>query len=157
MNSRFEVSHSNESLESTPIFEPCAKCGKKQKWGATSAYCRECMHEYMRNYYIKNKEAILDKQRQDPARQRGRKRKRKEELVKRKGGKCVRCGYDKNFAALVFHHPNGRKGSCARILPSENPASGKFNIDEVVLVCENCHKELHHPECQNPRILEVLA
>ena len=28
----------------------------------------------------------------------------KKEAVKRKGGKCEICGYNKNIAALHFHH-----------------------------------------------------
>ena len=41
------------------------------------------------NDYVKQKERALS---------------RKLELIKLKGGKCERCGYDKNIAALEFHH-----------------------------------------------------
>lgn len=159
----FEVSHSTSNLvvrDTTPIFEPCAKCGKKQKWGATSAYCRECTSEYNKNYYAKHQEKIKRLAREYLPKQKANHRKRKLKLVGLKGGKCERCGYDKNYAALVFHHPKGRKGGwkgSKGLLSSEDPQNSGFNIDEVVLVCENCHKELHHPECQNLRILEVLA
>lgn len=30
--------------------------------------------------------------------------KRKYEVVQMRGGKCERCGYNKNLAALDFHH-----------------------------------------------------
>ena len=32
--------------------------------------------------------------------------KRKYEAVQMRGGKCERCGYNKNLAALDFHHRN---------------------------------------------------
>lgn len=32
--------------------------------------------------------------------------KRKLELIESRGGKCEVCGYDKNIAALEFHHIN---------------------------------------------------
>lgn len=32
--------------------------------------------------------------------------KRKYEIVQMRGGKCERCGYNKNLAALDFHHRN---------------------------------------------------
>lgn len=42
--------------------------------------------------------------------------KRKYEAVLAKGGKCERCGYDKNLSALEFHH--------------RNPEEKEFQIDE---------------------------
>jgi hypothetical protein len=38
-----------------------------------------------------------------------RRRKVKDILVKRFGGKCTMCGYDKCIGALVFHHPDPKK------------------------------------------------
>jgi len=64
------------------------------------------------------------------------------QYVLEKGGKCERCGYNKNYSALTFHHSNGRKGS-----KSENPENKSFDINMVMLVCENCHREIHHPYC----------
>ena len=150
----FEVTHSTSNLvvrDATPIFEPCAKCGTKQKWGATSPYCRECQKKYNRTYYIKHQDKIKRLSREYLPKQKANHRKRKLKQVELKGGKCERCGYDKNYAALVFHHPNGRKGGWkggVGLLSSEDPQNSAFSIDEVVLVCENCHKELHHPELQ---------
>jgi 5-methylcytosine-specific restriction endonuclease McrA len=70
----------------------------------------------------------------------------KRQMVEYKGGECVRCGYKKYFGALEFHHLN----------PSEkdfNPSSlkrYKFDdrikneLDKCILVCSNCHREIHH-------------
>lgn len=135
--------------DAKPIFEPCARCGKKPKWGATSAYCRECKHDYNQQYRMLHYEEMRQQKKKWIQKQRLQWRKRKQQLVELKGGKCVRCGYSENYGALIFHHPNGRKGKL-----SENPWNNKFNIEEVVLVCRNCHEVIHHPELQ---VLQVEA
>jgi hypothetical protein len=145
---RFEVTHKSFDLQSTPIFEPCPRCRTKQKW-STSPYCRECTREYNKKYYREHREEKLQWQRAHKEQIRDLKRKRKRDLVQLKGGKCERCGYDRNYGVLGFHHVNGRKGE-----PSEDWHSLLFNVDNVVLLCENCHLELHYPELQ---ILKVQA
>ena len=69
---------------------------------------------------------------------------RKEIMVKYKGGRCNRCGYNKCLDALEFHHidPNEKDFSfsgahCRRldILKKE--------VDKCELVCANCHAEIH--------------
>lgn len=69
----------------------------------------------------------------------------KENAVEYLGGKCCKCGYDKCIGALDFHHKD----------PSEKDfgvgASGytrswekvKQELDKCILVCANCHRELH--------------
>ncbi len=71
-------------------------------------------------------------------------RKRKKlELVEYKGGCCQVCGYNKSVRALEFHHvdPNekdftisGKSWSFDRL---------KNEVDKCVLVCANCHIEIH--------------
>ena len=73
---------------------------------------------------------------------------RKAILLAAAGGRCARCGYDGNHAALTFHH--------------RDPASKRFNLDlrslsnrswlEVQreaalceLLCANCRAEVDHP------------
>ena len=111
------------------------------------------MSEYNKEYYRNHREEKLQWQRENRPRIRENQRRRKQEFVVQKGGRCEKCGYDRNYAALGFHHPNSRKGN-RRELASENPQTDKFNIDEVILVCRNCHIEIHHPELQ---VLKVSA
>lgn len=71
-------------------------------------------------------------------------RKNKEILVKYKGGKCEICGYDKCIDALEFHHKNPEEkefgiGNC-NIKSIERL---KHEVDKCILVCSNCHRELH--------------
>lgn len=59
------------------------------------------------------------------------------------GGKCCLCGYNKNIAALEFHHIDKKTklhgisdGNCRKL---------EKDIEEVkkcALVCANCHREI---------------
>lgn len=74
---------------------------------------------------------------------------RKNELIILKGGKCFECGYDKNFAALEFHHLNPKEKDFP--LDSRRLSNTSINklIEEVnkcILLCANCHREIHNPE-----------
>lgn len=61
------------------------------------------------------------------------------------GGKCVRCGYDKCFDALEFHHtdPDTKEFSLGQAR-GYNYEKLKAEMDKCILVCRNCHAELHH-------------
>lgn len=68
----------------------------------------------------------------------------KEMLIKRAGGKCVRCGYSKCMRALEFHHkdPNKKDFGISDCL-TKDMTSLKKEVDKCVLVCSNCHAEIH--------------
>lgn len=81
---------------------------------------------------------------------------RKLELVAMMGGKCCKCGYDKNIAALEFHHQNPQDKSFqldARHLSNTTPEKLLEESKKCVLVCSNCHKEIHYPQ-QTKSVLE---
>lgn len=71
----------------------------------------------------------------------------KEKLVEYKGGKCERCGYDKCITALEFHHidPNEKEFSIGSkdVLSFEKC---KKEVDKCMLLCANCHREIHYEE-----------
>lgn len=73
-----------------------------------------------------------------------RRRKLKELAVAYKGGKCEICGYNRYIGALEFHHKNPEEKdfqiSCGNTLSFERI---KSELDKCLLVCSNCHKELH--------------
>ena len=62
-----------------------------------------------------------------------------------KGGKCEICGYDRCATALEFHHINpdekefgiGQKGY------TRSFEKNKEEVDKCILVCANCHREIH--------------
>jgi Fe-S-cluster-containing dehydrogenase component len=73
----------------------------------------------------------------------------KEKLVSLSGDCCQSCGYNKNYAALQFHHIDPKTKSFAL----NGTSSRIFSWEEVVkemakclLLCANCHMELHHPK-----------
>jgi hypothetical protein len=98
----------------------------KKKDNYTQHYCRPCIYAYQQ--------------------ERGKSRKKK--VIDLMGGKCVKCGYSRNYAALEFHHldpskkeinisGNGIKGSWKRLMEE---------LKKCVLICSNCHREEHNPD-----------
>ena len=59
------------------------------------------------------------------------------------GGKCVICGYDKCTRSLDFHHldPNEKEFTISGGSKSFNFL--KAELDKCILVCRNCHGEIH--------------
>ena len=67
-------------------------------------------------------------------------------MVEYKGGKCCICGYNKNLAALDFHHKNPlTKDFELSYYSRKNWESIVLELDKCLLLCSNCHKELHNP------------
>ena len=69
----------------------------------------------------------------------------KERLVEYKGGKCYICNYDKCISALDFHHLDPKEkdfniGDSGKTLSFEK---SKNEVDKCILVCSNCHREIH--------------
>jgi hypothetical protein len=71
-------------------------------------------------------------------------RKKKTELVEYKGGKCIICNYNKCQQALQFHHkdPSIKEFSLANS-GTMDLEKLKNEVDKCLLVCANCHGEIH--------------
>jgi hypothetical protein len=85
--------------------------------------------------------------------------KRKLELVELKGGGCEVCGYEKNLAALHFHHrdPNEKKHSLdARMLSNMKMENIMLEFNKCTLLCSNCHLEEHHKEYSKENVKIIL-
>ena len=69
----------------------------------------------------------------------------KDRMVKAMGGKCVCCGYNKCTAALSFHHCSGKKELGFGKVMAHPVAWERLAIElkKCVLVCNNCHSEIH--------------
>ena len=104
----------------------CKTCGvegeehfyKAQKW-----YCKTCWNKRTAQSQ-KDKVRIL-----------------KQEV----GGKCVRCGYDKCFDALDFHHidPTQKEFHLGNSR-GFNAEKLRAELAKCMLVCRNCHAEIHY-------------
>lgn len=69
-------------------------------------------------------------------------------LIEMKGGRCEICAYQKNHAALCFHHVSPiTKSFQIDLRRCSNSSWEKLveEIDKCQLLCLNCHAELHNP------------
>lgn len=73
---------------------------------------------------------------------------RKKELIYSMGGGCSVCGYNKNYAALDFHHLRDKSFNLdARRIGNSSFEALKAEAAKCILLCANCHREEHSPHC----------
>ena len=112
------------------ILKYCKKHGKTEFYVTSTKIknryiyrCKECKKEYVKKIRRFNKE----------------------KAIILKGGKCFNCGYDKCNSALEFHHvyEDDKLFSI-----SENSVLSwkriEKELEKCVLLCSNCHRELHY-------------
>ena len=125
----------------------------------SSQVCRTCKKEKPLNKYYKraNKKHEVHCRACRNLKRDANHRRWKQEFIYELGKyieiKCIKCGYDKNFSALDFHHVNKKNFSIARMtrnLSKKNFTDGKVKkiINEIIINCEilcaNCHREEHN-------------
>jgi hypothetical protein len=115
----------------------CVICSKKLE-GNQTIYCsRSCTMKKAGRWYKQQKDRAIQ---------------RKKDLVNKLGGKCSKCDYNKNLAALDFHHLDPSK--------KETPMNLSFllkmnwekclkEVSKCILLCANCHREHHNPQYEN--------
>ena len=120
------------------FLDGCAICGKTLK-GRQRKYCgRRCKNNDTNNRY------------QNYVSQQARGLRRKLALVAERGGRCERCGYRKNYAALAWHHLDPSQKSFEldlRAMSNRSDQALQREAAKCRLLCANCHAETHHPEC----------
>lgn len=69
------------------------------------------------------------------------------------GGKCLICGYKTSISALEFHHLDKTKKDfgISKNGITRSWEKTKSEIDKCILVCANCHREIHEGITQPPR------
>lgn len=74
-----------------------------------------------------------------------RQRELKRKAIDYKGGKCIKCGYNKCESAMEFHHlnPNNKDFGLGQVHSTKWSSKITNELDKCVLVCCNCHRELH--------------
>ena len=117
--------------------EPCSVCGTPLR-GRQRRFCsRTCKNRDTNNRH------------QTYSSQQARGLARKLELIEACGGKCSRCGYARNMAALSWHHLDPKRKAFnldVRSLSNRNRDAIDAELRKCILLCANCHAETHFPE-----------
>jgi hypothetical protein len=71
---------------------------------------------------------------------------KKRKLVNELGGSCQKCGYNKCIAALDFHHKDNNKEANISSLRNCKYSTMLEEAKKCLLLCSNCHRELHYME-----------
>lgn len=111
----------------------CSKCKKEKpetdfpmNGNRRHSWCKECHRQIVKEKYIANRD-----------------------FVNSLKDKCCICGYDKNKAALEWHHTDNNKEFTINKL-AKNAITNKERIlkeiEKCILVCANCHREIHYPQ-----------
>ena len=116
----------------------CTVCDTKELTGLQTKFCsRTC----------KNKSHNVKAQNYAAQQLRGKTRKLK--AIADMGGCCSVCGYDKNYASLVFHHVKDKEfGIDLRQFSNRTQVVLDAELEKCILMCHNCHTEHHNPECE---------
>ncbi len=115
----------------------CLVCEEKLTGRQTKFCSRRC------------KNASTNNKHQNYVSQQGRGRRRRQSLIRQKSGRCERCGYNRNEAALAFHHIDPASKSFPLDLRSCSNTSWEVLVAEAqkcMLLCLNCHAEIHNPQ-----------
>lgn len=109
----------------------CSICGKVLA-GKQTLYCSlKCKNSAHQSYPAQKKRGL----------------ERKLRFVMSLGGKCSRCGYATNLAALAFHHTRGKEFKLdSRSLSNRKMDPILKEIEKCKLLCHNCHAEVHFPD-----------
>ena len=59
---------------------------------------------------------------------------------------CKKCGYNRAAAALDFHHLNPVNKRCRIYAKNFKTDKGKEEMRKCILLCKNCHYEIHEGE-----------
>jgi len=113
----------------------CKDCGElieKRK-----SYCKSCISKHEKNRVKNNNynyDYVLNWRNNN-----------KKLAVEYKGGKCDICGYNKSMRSLQFHHldPSKKEITISKKINSVKFEKLKFELDKCILVCANCHGEIH--------------
>lgn len=111
----------------------CKSCSKNLK-GKQRLYCSiRCKNQFHQSYPAQKRRGLQ----------------RKVQLFLLAGGKCKKCDYKKNLAALSFHHLSSKEKDFkldARSLSNRTIAVVMKEFKKCILLCHNCHHELHNPD-----------
>jgi DNA-binding transcriptional ArsR family regulator len=124
----------NCTIKKHTLIQNCSHCGtlltenngywrkNRQIW---NFLCRGCSASNSRDRWENNKKRALDY----------------------KGGECQVCGYNKCSDAMEFHHVDpATKDRNMGNMKLRKWEDQKIELDKCILVCSNCHREIHHED-----------
>ena len=117
----------------------------------TSSFVRptECVCETCGREYIYDRKKGHTRKRCNSCAVNERRFKLKQKCVEYKGGACECCGYNKCLRSLDFHHLDPTtKDFTISGSHSRSWSSIKSELDKCILVCRNCHGEIHEEDNQ---------
>lgn len=121
-----------DPIKANNTHKKCSKCKNLFEFNKSNFYITSTGKVYSRCIRCADEGAIF------------RQRARKSECLNYLGGKCAVCNYNKYQGALEFHHIDPSKKSFAiGTLKTYSMEVLKPELDKCVILCSNCHKELH--------------
>ena len=130
-----------------PVSEFYKKAGRAR---GVASECKECGKSVRLAWVNKNRDKVRGYSRKANLK---RYRTRKEAAIMAAGGKCSMCGYDRYVGALHFHHVTPKTAAPQKLLSKVSlTEQEQRELDSCVLLCANCHAEIHGRErvvCKN--------
>jgi len=124
----------------------CLECSKK----LTGKQTKFCSKKCKTKHFHKSNKKLYSKYRNK------RRTNNKNKLIKIFGGKCQKCGYNKNPSALAFHHMYDKSFNLdITNLVSKSWASVLEEVKKCMLLCHNCHAEEHYPHLNEFKPVQV--
>ena len=127
----------------------CSKCKKekpieefalnKSKKDGHSCVCKACFKIYRDNHYREHKDYYKKKAAEYT------KNKVREFYKYKEGLKCEICG-ETRWWVLDFHHVNPAEKDREIYKMVDAPNKIKTEIDKCIVLCANCHRDLHYKE-----------
>lgn len=115
----------SKSKEYKGPIKKCLICGKEFSPKTAAANQRSCCYDCMPDGIQLTRGEFLAK------------------LKTQRGGQCQRCGYDKCLKALEFHHLDPNKKDFTISNDHFHLKDAVEESKKCVLICANCHRELH--------------
>ena len=115
---------------------------RRRKTSEFDNRCRNCVNKRRNEWNVKNRsynhqKTLLEKS------------KRRDYVNSIKSAGCSKCGYNKCLMALTFHHMDKKTkiDTISNMICSlANMEVIKNEIKKCILLCQNCHHELHESQ-----------
>jgi hypothetical protein len=109
------------------LYKRCRKCSYGHKTGS-SKYSSIPSHNGTATKYISERRKQL-----------------RIKYIQKLGGKCIKCGYNKYYGSLHFHHKNPEDKLYTLSEKHFNLSIKKIEleVEKCIVLCSNCHGEVH--------------